>query len=345
MRSRPPLIVQDLNNLHLDIHTIGYPNEGESLLTLLCDGDKVLFSVLTDCYEFNHEDINRENHYNHATEILKKLKVKQIDAFIWTHPDEDHSVGIPDFLDEFDPNHTAKIFMPVGLYREMGIKQKALNALDYITKHYNSSQKYRVKFVQEHQQEDDDDPQLSRSPMSLKISVMKPKQDLINFSYNFLLPNDNVVHRPLDLGTKPVINDYSIVYFISFNNFNFFFCGDFSKRNVQFIHPYFYRNSVFIKIPHHGSDELKKNRVPIVPKFRNQSIEHAISTTTVFLRFGFPMDDVLKDYCTISDGVYCTSNIHEQSSEPYGCITVKFYANMQKPEVITSGNAYCYYQA
>ena len=339
MLPKSPLIVQDLNNLHLDIHTIGYPDEGESLLTLLCDGDRVLFSALTDCYE--------DNHYNHAKILLNRLQVKHVDAFIWTHPDEDHSVGIPNFLDEFDSDHTAKIFLPNTLNKDMGLGEKAKDAFEYVIKYYNSNRKYRVNYVQEHQQEDDE-PLLPRSPLSLKIKVMKPQGE-INFSYNFILPNDNVVNRLLNFDSDTYFNDLSIVYFITFNNFSFFFCGDLSERNVQFIHPDFYRNSVFIKIPHHGSDNYKNknknNIVPIVPMFRSQNVEHAISTTTVFKRQNLPKDEVLKEYCTISDGVYCTSNIHEQSSEPYGCITVKFYANMQEPEVITSGNAYCYHQA
>lgn len=324
-----PLIVQDLKNLHLDIHTIGYPNEGEALLTLLCDADKVLFSVLTDCYEYKH--------YNHAKKLLNRLQVKQIDAFIWTHPDKDHSVGIPDFLTKFDPHQKAEIFMPNALNKKMGLKQKAIDALDYVIKNYNN-RRCDVNYIQLHKPKKNDPP-LPLSLMSLKINVMRPQTE-INLSYYFILPNDNIVNRSLALGTKPLLNDYSIVYFITFNDFSFFFCGDLSEQNVKFIHPNFLKNSIFIKIPHHGSDNYKNN---LVPMFRSQNVGHAISTTTVFKRHKLPKDEALKEYSTISDGVYCTSNIHEQSSEPYGCITVKFYANMQKPEVITSGNAYCHY--
>lgn len=327
MLPKSPLIVQDLNNLHLDIHTIGYPNEGETLLTLLCDGNEVLFSVLTDCYE--------DNGYNHATQILKEFNVNQIDAFIWTHPDKDHSLGIPDFLDKYDPQKKAEIFLP-HLNRKMGLKQKALGALNYVKKHYNKNRKYDAIFVELHKGD-------VKPEMRLIIEVMNPRVT-IKCSHNFLLPNDNVVDRILDSDTKPLLNDLSIVYFIKFNGISFFFCGDLSERNVQFIDPVFFKNSVFIKIPHHGSDnesdDLNKRLVPL---FRSQDVKHAISTTTVFKCQNLPKDEVLKEYCTISDGVYCTSNINEQSSEPYGCITVKFYANMQKPEVITSGNAYCYY--
>lgn len=319
------LIVQDYNNLHLDIHTIGYPNEGESLLTLLCDGDKVLFSVQTDCFEYKH--------YNHAKELLKRLQVKQIDAFIWTHPHQDHSVGIPDFLDEFDPNHTAEIFLPSGLFHGLGIKQKAKDALDYVNKHYNSNRKYNVKYIQVKSWHFPPIPLLS-----LNIEVMKPRV-IIGYSHYFHLPNDNIVYRAL-YSDKPLLNDFSIAYSILFNSLSFLFCGDLSERNVQFIDPNFFRNGAFINIPHHGSDNVKS----LVPTIRSQNVADAIVTTTVFKRHHLPKPQVLKDYCTISDGVYCTSNIQNESSEPYGCISAKYHANMQRPEIITSGNAYCFFK-
>ena len=90
---------------------------------------------------------------------------------------------------------------------------------------------------------------------------------------------------------------------------------------------------------HHGSDNVKS----LVSLIRSQNVTDAIITTTVFKRHHLPKPQVLNDYCTISDGVYCTSNIQNESSEPYGCITAKFHANMQRPEIITSGNAYCYF--
>lgn len=322
------ITVKDKNNLHLDIHTIGYPDEGESILTLLCDGDKVLFSVLTDCYEFKR--------YNYASRLLERLNVNQIDAFIWTHPDEDHSVGIPDFLDKFDSHHKAEIFLPVTLNKKMkGLGLKAKRALCYVTKYYNSHRKYDVNYVHLHKDE------IQRPLLNLTIEVMNPRTT-IKYSHNFILPNDNVIHRSLDSDAKTHLNNLSIVYFVSFNDFSFFFCGDLSKRNVRFIDLDLYENSVFIKIPHHGSDDLNN----LVPKFKNQSVKHAISTTTVFKRHNLPKDKVLEKYKTISDGIYCTSNIYEEQSERYGCITAIFYAkNMDKPEVLTSGNAYCYHQA
>lgn len=75
-----PLEVKDIRSLHLDIHTIGYPEEGEALLTMICDGGQALFTVLTDCYGTKD--------YNHIHHVMQMAHTNRIDAFIWTHPDK-----------------------------------------------------------------------------------------------------------------------------------------------------------------------------------------------------------------------------------------------------------------
>ena len=39
----PKLEVSDFASLVLEVHTVGYPVMGESIVTMLKDGDKVLF--------------------------------------------------------------------------------------------------------------------------------------------------------------------------------------------------------------------------------------------------------------------------------------------------------------
>ena len=68
--------IDDIDSLHLDVYTIGYKEEGESLLLLLCDGKNILHSTMTDCYCIGD--------YNHANTILDDLEIKNIDAFVWT---------------------------------------------------------------------------------------------------------------------------------------------------------------------------------------------------------------------------------------------------------------------
>ena len=70
---------------------------GESIVLLLCNGDDALFTVLTDCYCQNKGG----EMYNHLETLFDSQGVKKIDAFIWTHPDKDHSVDIERMLTSY----------------------------------------------------------------------------------------------------------------------------------------------------------------------------------------------------------------------------------------------------
>lgn len=321
-----PLEVENLNNLHLDIYTIGYSNEGEAILTLLCNASEVLYAVLTDCYE--------ENDYNYVSEVLNELNVKNIDAFIWTHPDEDHSIGIPNILAKYDPDNKAQLFLPAALNKHMGIKEEAQKALDYIMQHYNHGRVYDVNYISLNTDE------AQKLLLSLKIEVMKPRTT-IYCRYNFLLPSAAIIARRLNAGTNIYMNDLSIFYIVTFNDFNYVFCGDLSEQNVKFIKDELLENIVFIKIPHHGSDSLKT----FVPKLISRGISGVISTTTTFRRKNLPKDEVLTEYKKISNGVYSTGRLkNQQSVGPYGCVTTKFYTTTMEPQIEITGNAYCVYR-
>lgn len=321
-----PLEVEDISNLHLDIHTIGYPEEGETLLTMICDGSHALFTVLTDCYGTND--------YNHIHYVMEQSNANRIDAFIWTHPDKDHSVDIPAVLAKYDPDSKAQIFLPSGLNKHMGLSEEAIGGLDYVMKHYNSGKRYEPNYVSLNKGE------RQQMLMSFRIKVLKSGID-VYCRYNFLLPSASVIARRLNSDADIYLNDLSIFYIVTFNDYNYVFCGDLSEQNVKFIDPDLLENTVFIKIPHHGTDSLKT----FIPKLVSKEVKEAVSVTTVFRQHGLPKDYVLADYTSISNAVYCTSNRAIPSVDSYGCITARFYANQPEVGIEMSGNAFCYYHS
>lgn len=88
------LRVMNLSSLVLEIHTIGFPIEGESIVVFLKDGDKVIFTLVTDCYRTENRD--------EIAQVFAEKENPPIDVFVWTHPDEDHSVGIETMLEAYD---------------------------------------------------------------------------------------------------------------------------------------------------------------------------------------------------------------------------------------------------
>lgn len=67
---------------------------------------------------------------------------------------------------------------------------------------------------------------------------------------------------------------YSIVYALRFNGIDFLFCGDLANQSVKFIKEDFLQNVLFIKIPHHGSDE------PI--SFINKLVENQVRNADLY---------------------------------------------------------------
>ena len=319
-----PLEVKDIRSLHLDIHTIGYPEVGEALLTMICDGGQALFTVLTDCYGTKD--------YNHIHHVMQMAHTNRIDAFIWTHPDKDHSVDIPAILGKYDPGSKAQVFLPSALNRHMGLSEDAQMGLDYVMKHYNSNTRYDANYVSLNKDE------RQQMLMSLKIKALKPGID-VYCRYNFLLPSASIIARRLNSDANVYLNDLSIFYIITFNDYNYVFCGDLSEQNVKFIDPDLLENAVFIKIPHHGTDRLKT----FVPKFISKGVKDAVSVTTVFKKQGLPKESVLNEYASISKGIYCTSDINKSPNVTYGCVAARFYAYETNSVIETDGNAYCHY--
>lgn len=316
------LEVEDVENLHIDIYTIGYLEEGETLLTVLCDGERSLFTVLTDCYGV--ED------YNHVHQVMSDTKASHIDAFIWTHPDKDHSVDIPTILKTYDTTSCAHVFLPMGINERMGIGEDANQALAYITDHYNKGTKYNANYICLNKNE-------VRSMLSLKIHVRKTNA-YIDCRFNFLLPMASIIERRIIHNGDILLNDLSIFYIMTFNDFNYVFTGDLSKQNIQFIDEAQLENVVYVKIPHHGSDTLEK----FILKLRSQGAKDVISTTTVYRQNSLPKESVLEEYAKFSKGVYCTGLLSGLQKEKYGCIHGCFDINGNVPFIDCKGNAFQY---
>lgn len=117
--------------MRLHIYVVGYPCEGESILTVVAQGDDPLLAIVTDCY-------SDTDGYNHISEILKnRWKNHSVDAFIWTHPHADHSKGIIPFIEAHDSNHEGHVIVAtnvVGLNKYPDIWSGALPAQRHLLK-------------------------------------------------------------------------------------------------------------------------------------------------------------------------------------------------------------------
>ena len=79
--------------LDFEINVIGYKNKGESIVFFLKADGKVVYSGLIDCYEEASENV--------ALTLLVNEKVKYFNFVCWTHPHDDHTIGLDKVLIEF----------------------------------------------------------------------------------------------------------------------------------------------------------------------------------------------------------------------------------------------------
>lgn len=312
--------IEDLDKLTLSIKTLGYPCYGESIMISLKDGEHELYNVITDCYEV------RSNH--NWTDFLSKDT--RINAFIWTHPDEDHSMGVATLMETFDPECNARIFIPASLTKELLERNKKDAAIDtylYLKEKYNVGKKYELW----------NEVSLTKYEAPRFLISIKIKETSTNitltFKIGFMAPIGAISNRRIDVEnmSSGQMNDLSLFYVVQINSTNYVFAGDLSKQMIQFIDEDYLSNCRFVKIPHHGS----KDSIKLIDKIQPSRSLKLHSVTTTF-KDSHPFDIVLDKYANKSDAVFSTG----RGKEPYGMVEINYnIKNINIFNIELKGNA------
>lgn len=305
--------IKSFSSLSLRIYTIGYPEMGESILVLLCDGESVLFSVLTDCYSIDETD----GVYNHVHSILENYKISQIDAFIWTHPDRDHSVGIENTLNLYDKIHQAEIFIPEGLIFKGKIGdsfcEEACHAIAFIYSHYSDK---GSKMSKRHIHTVSTDAPETRDLISFDIYA-DDEDEPMKCKFHFVLPDSASCNHANYWDMELEHNTMSIVYFIELRGRKYLFTGDLMDGGARKIEKEFFSKINYIKIPHHGSCHSEKFLGMVTNEYYKDDSHHWLtSTVTRFNRSNDPKDRILKMYSKLGDVFHITND----KTNKVGCI-------------------------
>ena len=299
------LRIKDFDNLRLHICVIGYPVMGESVVAMLCESDKVLFTVVTDSYCCEENG----NGYNYVVELLKKKGVGQIDAFVWTHPDKDHSIGIECLLDIYDSQHTAEIFIPEGLIgkNQETFCNETISAIGYIYANYSpkGSRKDRrnIHTVSTDFQEIRD---------LMKLNIVADDFESMTCKFRFVQPYSEYCHHCDFWDIEQEHNLMSIVYSIELNGRNYLFTGDLMDDGTRMMSHEILSRINYVKIPHHGSKHSKE----LLNILRNYSTKGLTSSATSFNSSGAPQPKVLQAYSDMGNVYYVT----DDRTHPIGCI-------------------------
>lgn len=324
--------VDSFKNVWMDIYVVGYPEEGESILCVIRDKRDIKYTFMTDSYIFCHT----KGWYNHVDHLLNQMKVDHLDAFIWTHPDLDHSLDIPRMLDTYDKLHQAQIYMP-SLDGVNGMKPVAVATNNYLYNKYSAkgSQKYHVKVVDVDEYEENDEKMVLAKGM-LRVKIIE-KYNItgapIACVFKYMSPIRDYVSRYEHFHMKPNFNDLSLSVALSVNGKNILLCGDIEDRTIKRIDDNCLHDVVYIKIPHHASG---KSSGYLFERLQKNQIRAAIATTTIYKANNLPEVDLLKKYKTISKEVYTTGS---NKQHLYGCIKSSVHIEDFNIETICDGSA------
>ncbi len=296
------LVVRDFTELSLRIYTIGYPQVGECLLCVLFGAKIPLFTFVVDSYSLSGQGLHA------LCDILDTIKVRVIDVLVWTHPHDDHSVGIEDLLDRYDPQRKAKIFISDGIAQNKeSIGQNARAAYEYLVSHYNRGQRYNLNGIS------------VTSGEVRNITAVDIKEgrsgNILTCDFQFVAPlNPRVIRQEFNINVDP--NAMSIMFALSLNRINYLFCGDTEDTTLNQINYEVLKNARFVKIPHHGSN----NCVRLIDYLEDSMIKDVVAVTTVFTPKELPRQEVLKKYEKSCAAIYST----ESGDEKYGCVQIDF---------------------
>lgn len=277
-------------DLIAEIFIIGYPCEGESQIFILKEKNRILFSCVIDCCEGS-------NSRNATASILESIGVKSLDMLIWTHTDEDHSLGIDTIADKFCTNDT-DIILPefiTGLNNDIINYSKRIKDTFSLFENNNTGSNYNV------------------STASVKKGHHSVLHDVdyidinsntsISFVISAIAPCSALLRRRNQSGANINKNDFSIATIFNIGNIKILFSADIEDQTIRTISDCYFTNLSFIKTAHHTSTSST-----LLVRKVSQNLRTKIPTavTTVFKKSNLPHISVVNSYKNYVDNFYST---------------------------------------
>lgn len=299
-----PIRIKHFADLTLKIFTIGYPVKGELVLVTFCDKGRALFTVLTDCYCTGDNGV-----YNHLDTLHENGAFQQIDVFIWTHPDIDHSLGINRILSTYDPNHHAQVFIPEGLIdNKDSFVKPSQDAVDFLYQTYSSKGSWVER---RHVHTVSTDCNEVRDLLMFDVIADDMVTPLL-CKFRFVLPYVEHCKHAAYWNTKLLHNLMSIVYSIEINGRNYVFTGDLLDDGTKQMSSEILTRMNYVKIPHHGSNHSND----FLELMRQQNYTSLTSASTRYNPSNDPKEDVLRAYSELGHVYYVT----DDNTPKAGCI-------------------------
>lgn len=318
----------DFNDFSIHIYVVGGKNgDGEGILVLFMDRDKVIRSISMDCCKANVSGVE----CNLLNSLLDYYKVKNVDCFVWTHPHDDHSNGLDELIEKYHRKNSIAV-IPKQIY---GTDNDIVNMKPMSKK---VLKKFISRFKKKKLRSIDCQCQEKRCVYSFYLEDTI-SGDIKSIKLYCLTPMDFLLDDKLRSSKKisdSFLNDISLSLILDVDGYCYFFGGDAPDKTLKEVDMNYLYGCKWIKIPHHGSKTSKE-----IVQYFNKNVDSAV--TASFLTCQLPNKDVLDQYQNITKQVYITQKAKNDVCD-FGMVRYIYsFRNLGVQVNITRyGNAYKY---
>lgn len=301
--SQRKISVSSTKNLRMLFYLIGYRSQGESVVILFVDtiDGSVKYSIVNDCYVYEHENL--------TCQILNKHSVKPLTLLCWTHPDLDHSVGLYDVINDFCTEDTLVILPEYFHNRDTDVvkvnNKDEKNVLDKIFS-LNTTGKPTLTHIA-----------VSRNFHEIdRVTFAGIDETTLDISVDALTPHSDALSRAFYQHKKFTLkNDVSISTILNVDNYYIYLGGDVTEQMIMDTPPGILKQCRFVKVPHHGS-----NTAAALLDYLPDTIDSACFTTKTK---NLPVQDVVDDYKDISQYIAATGS-KDRRDHQHGIILYEY---------------------
>lgn len=288
------------NSLFFEVYLIGYNSQGESILFFLRTDEGVIYSGVVDCYTY--KSINK------TIDLLKKENIEKIDFLCWTHPHDDHSLGIDKLLDLYCDSNT-KIWISDIYPEDLELYSASSRNLYQKIKEIIRRKKSNIKFAKDN---------------TILDKFICQGLNSYSFEIQSFSPNSTIIAENKEFGKAEKGNPYSIGLSVYVGRFNVMLAGDVENTTISRFDDTFFDSPIdYIKIPHHGSST--GDQLPI--KLNEFGLKApSVATSIIFIKHHLPQVDTLQKYKKWgTNEIYVTNSFENfENTENYGIIVTSF---------------------
>ncbi|UOW67233.1 hypothetical protein [Paraclostridium bifermentans] len=306
------------NNIVLDIYLIGYQNQGESIIFVLKDGDSVLYSGVIDSYEYDNKNI--------TINTLRELGISKLDLLCWSHPHDDHSIGMECLLSDWIDSSSTVVY-PNDLFKiGSGLSTEAMQCIN-ILKELSLSKKRKIPVLKEVS---------GTNTVGKKILIKNDKR--YEFKIETLTPVSRITEKRYINNKVNNLNDFSIALLVTLGGVKFLFGGDIENTTINKIDDFAIVDLIdYIKIPHHSSKGSSHIFKLFDSTFNNN--KGSVACTTEYISGSLPNFNILDNYKNYYKRIYGTGKGDIRNNK-YGIVHTSYNATLNKISNNLIGDSY-----